>query len=177
MNGNELMSVVLDTTEWESSLTRIVSRWKKDASALKVSQDIPDWLERFNSCDPWQYVHIANIVLLINSNKDFGSRSFSRIMSADREAAKAYALLTAEIALDYSLSEKAWVFSIHEQMLTLGTDFLRGRASGKWAFLTWDDFARQSEDDLRTKSQGTEVVNLLHSFENEKESFCDQAIS
>ena len=177
MNSNELMRVVLDTPEWESSLTRIVTRWKKDASALKVSQDFPDWLVRFNSCDPWQYVHIANLVLLINSNKDFGSRSFSRNISADREAAKAYALLIAEIALDYSLDEKEWVFSIHEQMLTLGTDFLRGRASGKWAFLTWDDFARQNEDDMATQSQGAEVVDLPYPLENESENFCDQAIN
>ncbi len=176
MNGNELMRVVLDTTEWGSSLTRIVSRWKKEASALKVSQDIPDWLNRFNSCDPWQYVHMANIVLLINSNKDFGSRSFSRKISADREAAKAYALLTAEIALDYSLSEKEWVFSIHEQMLSLGSEFLRGRASGQWAFLTWDDFAKLNCDDLGANLEVAEVVELSQSFENESESYCDQAI-
>jgi hypothetical protein len=63
MNGNLVVSAVVKSEEWKTSLFDIVVKWKSDCLLAVDSATDGSWKAIFNACKPWEFAHMANITL------------------------------------------------------------------------------------------------------------------
>ena len=152
MNGNLVVSAVVKSEEWKTSLFDIVVKWKSDCLLAVDSATDGSWKTIFNACEPWELAHMANITLCTNLPYEFPKRINDGVVETEAEVIATYALLMAEIALGYDDVDKQALYEIHEQLLGLGSVYIRNGMLQPWPDLTWDQL-------LRWRTQGVERKN------------------
>lgn len=134
------MTTVVKTDEWNSALLKIVNHWKSSLSKVYEINEDTSWMQRFNLCEPWEFAHMANIVLWLNLPTEFPKKIYDESNDLDYATSAAFAKVMGEVAIDYSNVEKQEIFAIHEQLLELGGNYIRRGMPPIWSELTWTDF-------------------------------------
>jgi hypothetical protein len=85
MNGNLVVSAVVKSEEWKTSLFDKVVKWKSDCLLAVDSATDGSWKAIFNACKPWEFAHMANITLCTNLPYEFPKRINDGVVETEAE--------------------------------------------------------------------------------------------
>ena len=139
MNGNIFVAAVSKSDTWKKITFNFVDKWNSDFRESLNGVFISSWKADFSACEPWEFAHMANIILFINSPIDF-PKDFSDEAKSAEEIIETYALSIAKTAIAYDLEDLRAIFEIHTELLELGKDFIKKGMVAPWPDLTWNSF-------------------------------------